>query len=81
MCVQFLIQEKAESIKKGSREVSLFYHPVVFDDSPQGHRRPIGLSVFCAKIPDPVAASDDALLITRSSSMTAVRPKAVKNTP
>ena len=35
-------------------------------DSPQGHRRPIGLSVFCSKIPGPVAASDDALLITRS---------------
>ena len=35
-------------------------------DSPQGHRRPIGLSVFCTKIPGPVAASDDALLITRS---------------
>ena len=37
------------------------------DDSPQGHRRPIGLSVFCSKIPGPVAASDDALLITQSS--------------
>ena len=36
-------------------------------DSPQGHRRPIGLSVFCSKIPGPVAASDDALLITQSS--------------
>ena len=35
-------------------------------DSPQGHGRPIGLSVFCSKIPGPVAASDDALLITRS---------------
>ena len=37
-------------------------------DSPQGHRRPIGLSVFCSKIPGPVAASDDALLITQSPS-------------
>ena len=36
------------------------------DDSPQGHRRPIGLSVFCSKISGPVAASDDALLITQS---------------
>jgi oxygen-independent coproporphyrinogen-3 oxidase len=36
-------------------------------DSPQGHGRPIGLSVFCSKIPGPVAASDDALLITQSS--------------
>ena len=35
-------------------------------DSPQGHGRPIGLSVFCPKIPGPVAASDDALLITQS---------------
>jgi hypothetical protein len=52
--------------KKGSREVSLFYHPVIRDDSPQGHWRPVCLSVFCAKIPDPDAASDEALLISPS---------------
>ena len=30
--------------KKGSREVSLFYHPVIRDDSPQGHWRPVCLN-------------------------------------
>jgi len=35
-------------------------------DSPQGHRRPTDLSVFCSKTPDPGAASDDAISITQS---------------